>query len=126
MERASNLRNKINHNTIDNIRDFVSNYDKEIDSLIIQRRVPMHAVSVDWDGDFWVRVNPDSGEIVGVEIEDYKGFFSKKYHCVLKGITVSSPILKEVVIALLKSGSKPYTKKEFTTDLKRVCQRVTV
>ena len=80
MERASNLRNKIDFDTIDNIRSFTVNYDKEIDSLMLQPNIPIPALSVDWDGDLWVRVNPDKGKIVGIEIEGFKGFFSKKYH----------------------------------------------
>ena len=124
MERASNLKNKIDFSTINNIRSFVFNYDKEIDSLIIQTKIPMPCVSVDWDGDLWVRVNPHSGEIFGVEIEDYKEFFFKKYHSVLRGRAVTDPVIKELVIAILRAGSKPYTKKKFTADLERVCQRI--
>ena len=126
MERASNLRNKIDFDTIDSIRSFTIDYDREIDSLMLQPKIPIPAVSVDWDGDLWVRVNPDKGRIVGIEIEGFRGFFSKKYHSILRGRVVTDPIIKEIVIALLKSGPKPFTKKEFITDLERICQRVTV
>ena len=126
MARESNLRNKIDYNTIDNIRTFTSSYDREMDSLLIQPKTPVPAVSIDWGGDLWLRVNPDNGEIVGVEIEDYKEFFSKKYHTLLRGIPVTNPIIKEVIVTLLKLGAKPFTKKAFTTDLKKVCQRVAV
>ena len=125
MERASNLRNKIDFDTINNIRSFTVNYDKEIDSLMLQPEIPIPAVSVDWDGDLWVRVNPDKGIIAGIEIEGFREFFSKKYHSILRDRAVADPIIKEIVIALLKSGSKPFTKKEFITDLERICQRAT-
>ena len=124
MKGSSNLKNKIDYGTINNIRSFVFNYDKEIDSLIIQTKVPMPCVSVDWDGDLWVRVNPHNGEIFGVEIEDYKEFFFKKYHSILRGRAVTDPAIKELVIAILKAGSKPYTKKEFTADLEKASQRI--
>lgn len=123
MERATNLRNKIDYNTIDNIMSFVSSYDKEADSLIIRPKKPVPATSIDWDGDFWVRIDSDSGEIVGIEIEDYKEFFSKKYS-MLRGFAVTSPAIKDFVIALLKLGPKPFTKKDFIADLKTACQRV--
>jgi uncharacterized protein YuzE len=125
MERSSNyLRDKrIDYSTTDNIRSFVSTYDKEIDSLIIQPKKPVPAISIDWDGDFWVRVNPLSGEIVGIEIENYKQFFAKKYHPLLAGQKPTSHTLREVIIALLALGSKPFTKKTFIADLETVCQR---
>lgn len=124
METMSKLRSKIDYNTIDNIRSFISSYDRETDSLIIQPKTPIPAISVDWGGDLWVRVAPDSGEIVGIEIEDYKEFFSKKYHTLLRGISVTNPIIKEIIITLLGLGAKPFTKRDFTSDLKRVCQRL--
>lgn len=122
MERASNLRSQIDFDTINNIRSFTVNYDKEIDSLMLQPKTPVPAASVDWDGDLWVRVNPDEGKIVGIEIEGFRRFFSKKYHSILKDRVVTDPIIKEMVIALLKSGPKPFTKKEFVTDLERIYQ----
>jgi len=124
MERASNLRNKIDFDTIDSIRSFTVNYDRKTDSLILQPNMPVPAVSVDWDGDLWVRVNPDKGKVVGIEIEGFRGFFSKKYQSILSGRGVTDPIIKEIVVALLKSGPKPFTKKEFIRDLERICQRI--
>ena len=125
MARHTDLRNKIDYDTIDDINSFVSKYDKEIDTLIIQPKRPIPAVSVDWDGDFWVRMNPDNGEIVGIEIEDYKEFFSKKYH-MLKGFSPKSPVVRAFIMALLKLGPKPFTKEDFIADLKTACQRVEV
>jgi len=124
MGKLSNLRDKIDFNTIDNIASFISSYDKEADSLIIQPKKPIPATSIDWDGDFWVRIT-DSGEIVGIEIEDYKEFFSKK-HNLLRGHSATSPIIRAFVIALLKLGPKPFTKNVFIADLKTACQRVEV
>ena len=110
MERACNLRSEIDYKTVDNIRSFVLSYDKEADSLMLQTSMPVPAISVDFDGDFWVRVQPESGLIVGIEIEDYKSFFHKKYSMLLKGKGVINPIIKELIINLLKLGAKPYTK----------------
>jgi len=49
---------------------FQSKYDKESDSLIIQTTKKEPAISIDWNGAFWIRVNPDTREIVGIEIEN--------------------------------------------------------
>jgi len=122
MGKINNLRDRIDYDTIDNIASFTSSYDKEADSLIIQPKKPVSATSIDWDGDFWVRIS-DTGEIVGIEIEDYKGFFSKKYN-MLRGFAVTSPVIRAFVIALLKLGPRPFTKKDFIADLETVCQRV--
>jgi uncharacterized protein YuzE len=124
MEISDDLKHRINQRTIDNIASFHSKYDKETDTLFIQPKIPVPAVSVDWDGDFWVRVKPDTGEVVGIEIEDYKEFFTKKYHPVLRGRNVTDPAVKKIVIALLRLGAKPFTRKEFIQDLERACQRI--
>jgi len=124
MERKSNLRNEIDYNTVDNIRLFVSHYDREADSLMFQIPLPTPATSVDWDGDFWVRIDQENGAIVGIEIEDFKRFFHKKYGMLLRGKGATDPIIKELIITLLKLGAKPYTKRTFIKDLQQVCQRV--
>ncbi|MBI2760018.1 MAG: hypothetical protein HYX51_01165 [Chloroflexi bacterium] len=50
---------------------FVSHYDIERDVLSFQLGNPRPAVSIDIDGEFWVRYVPETGEIVGFEIEDF-------------------------------------------------------
>lgn len=121
MARSTDLREKINYNTVDNISSFISKYDKEADTLFIQPKEPLPAVSIDLDGDFWVRMNPDNGDIVGIEIEDYKELFSKKYS-LLRGHSVTSPIVKAFVIDLLKLGPKPFSREDFIADLKAACR----
>jgi uncharacterized protein YuzE len=59
---------------------FTVDYDAKIDSLFLQMKNPPPAISVDCEGLFWLRVNPQNGEVVGVEIEDYRKVFLKKYH----------------------------------------------
>jgi len=57
-------------------------YDKDIDVLYIRFGENRPAISVDCDGDFWIRKVPHTGEIIGIEIDDFKVHFLKKY---LKG-----------------------------------------
>jgi len=47
------------------------------DSLFFGK--PRPAVSIDCDGEFWIRVDPSTGEIVGLEIEDFESVFLKKH-----------------------------------------------
>ncbi|MFC1939128.1 DUF2283 domain-containing protein [Chloroflexota bacterium] len=76
---------QIDWNTLSNLQDCESHYDKATDTLLIQSKEARPAVSVDCDGDFWIRVDPHSGEILGVEIEDFKKVFLKRYAKLFKG-----------------------------------------
>ncbi|AQU02572.1 hypothetical protein [Dehalococcoides mccartyi] len=52
-------------------------YDKENDILLLQVDRDEDTISVDCEGIFWLRVNPQTGEILGVEIEGYRKVFLK-------------------------------------------------
>jgi uncharacterized protein YuzE len=78
-----NVTNKENiqldTNSIKNIKDFVLTYHEDEDTLFIRPNKPRPATSFDWNGEIWVRVNPENGEIVGLEIDDFEAVFLKKY-----------------------------------------------
>ena len=65
--------------TLDNVRSFTPEYDAETDTLFLSPDNPRVATSVDCAGELWIRVDPESGEIVGVEIEDFEGVFIKNH-----------------------------------------------
>jgi uncharacterized protein YuzE len=69
----------IDWNTGDNILDFDVFYDEKSDILSMQSKENRSAVSVDLSGEFWVRIDPQTGEIIGLEIEDFKNIFLKKH-----------------------------------------------
>jgi uncharacterized protein YuzE len=50
-------------------------YERRSDTLHIQTTPPRAALSVDVDGELWVRVDPANGEVVGFEIEDFERAF---------------------------------------------------
>ena len=77
----------IDWKTLDNILHFQVHYNKKTDTLLMQRETDIPAISVDCDGDYWLRVNPKTGEIVGVEIEGFKKVFLKKHPKTLKDET---------------------------------------
>ena len=54
-------------------------YNKERDVLIMTVSTLGPAVSLDVDGEFWVRVVPEAREVVGVEIEDFERVFLKNH-----------------------------------------------
>jgi uncharacterized protein YuzE len=69
----------IDWNTGQNILDFDVAYDKESDILSMNSKENRPAVSVDLAGEIWVRIDPQTGEITGIEIEDFKSVFLKKH-----------------------------------------------
>jgi uncharacterized protein YuzE len=65
--------------TIDNIRSFTPVYIKDNDTLLLRPDRPQPATSVDINGELWLRIDVESGEVVGVEIEDFESVFLKKH-----------------------------------------------
>lgn len=81
------LEYKIDWNTIDNILDFDVEYDGESDTFLMQSKKPRPAVAVDYEGEIWFRVDPKSGEILGVEIEGFRKVFLKRHPELLRSET---------------------------------------
>ena len=52
-------------------------YNKEADSLLILWAENRPAVSSDVNGEFWLRIIPETNEIIGIEIEDFESFVKK-------------------------------------------------
>lgn len=70
---------QIDYGTMNNIKSFTPVYHKDEDTFFLRPEKPRPATSVDWDGEFWLRVDPESGEVVGLEIEDFETVFLKKH-----------------------------------------------
>jgi hypothetical protein len=69
----------INLNTIENVKDFILIYHSDDDTLFARPEPARPATSLDWDGELWVRVDPETGEILGLEIDDFETVFLKKH-----------------------------------------------
>jgi len=78
------LNYKIDWDTVDNILTFDVDYDEESDTLFMQSTELLPAVSVDCDEEVWFRVDPKTGEILGIEIEGFQKVFLKKHPELLK------------------------------------------
>ncbi len=58
--------------------EYEISYDRVADILMIYwDNAP--AISMDYGGDFWLRINPQTNMPVGIEIENFKSHFLKKY-----------------------------------------------
>ena len=70
---------EIDFNTLKNVIDFVPIYHDAEDTFFLRPEKVQSAVSFDWNGDIWLRINPSNGEIVGFEIASFESIFLKKY-----------------------------------------------
>ena len=71
--------NTVHLETLKNISSFCPLYLPDVDTLIFQPGTPVPAVSVDVNGDLFLRVDPNTKEIVGIEIENFQEYFIVKY-----------------------------------------------
>ena len=69
----------IDFSSLKNMNDFTVVYHRDTDTLVIRPIKPRQATLIDWNGELWVRVDPTTGEVIGIEVEDFVSFFLKKY-----------------------------------------------
>ena len=68
----------IDFKSLENLSTFVPMYHKENDTFFIRPEQPLPAVSFDWNGELWIRVD-STGKIVGLEVENFESVFLKKH-----------------------------------------------
>jgi hypothetical protein len=62
-----------------NMPTFVPIYLESVDTLVFRPEKPTAAISIDCEGELYLRVNPQTREIVGIEIEDFEQYFVIKH-----------------------------------------------
>ena len=75
---VSSQENIIDFDTFNNIKGYTFSFDRELDTLYWLSMPVETATSTDRDG-VWYRVNPETGKITGIEIEDFEKLFLKKH-----------------------------------------------
>jgi hypothetical protein len=70
---------EINFDSFRTVVNFTPVYHGEEDTFLLRPKEPSPAVSFDWNGEVWLRLNPNNGEIVGFEIDDFESVFLKKH-----------------------------------------------
>jgi len=58
---------------------FSRSYDEERDILFVSRLPKRPGISLDFGGLLWVRYDPEDGEVLGFEIEDFERVFVAKF-----------------------------------------------
>jgi hypothetical protein len=75
---------EINFNTLKDLATCIPVYHTGQDTFFIRPEKPLPATSFDWDGELWLRVNAQTGDIVGLEIDNFESVFLKKHPEVAK------------------------------------------
>jgi uncharacterized protein YuzE len=70
---------RIDFSTIDRVKMFHPVYHDDEDVLFLRPDTPRPATSFDLEGEIWIRFDPETGEIVGLEIDDFQAIFLKKH-----------------------------------------------
>jgi len=65
--------------TLDRMKAFHLVYHDGEDVLFLQPDMPRPATSFDLEGEIWIRLDPETSEIVGLEIEDFEAIFLRKH-----------------------------------------------
>lgn len=64
----------------DRAKSFSLVYHDHEDVLFLRPSTPRPAASFDVEGEVWIRFDPETGEIVGLEIDDFEAIFLRKHH----------------------------------------------
>jgi len=70
---------QIDFNTLNNLQQLTPSYHPDYDTFYLRHETPRPATSYDLEGLVWLRVDVESGEIVGLQIDDFESVFLKKY-----------------------------------------------
>lgn len=124
--------NTIKLETLKNLQSFRPLYLEDIDTLVFQPENPIPAISVECN-DITLRIDPKTREIVGVEIEDFEGYFITKYpsfapvwngmkrrikknKCENESLTAFLTIIQELLRELVNKEDCPILMPSFATS----------
>lgn len=98
---------KMTRKTLDTLKKLSLRYNPDEDVLYLKDDGNIPAVSHDWNGEIWIRFEPVSRKIIGLEIEDFESVFVRKHPEVAKA-------WKTVKLSLNRKGT--------ATDENDVCR----
>lgn len=77
----------------DTFSGFTRSYDKRRDILFINTTPKRAAISLDVGGHFWVEFDPETDEVVGIQIDDFESVFLMKYPELRSGWQRDKPLI---------------------------------
>jgi hypothetical protein len=69
----------LNQNTMKNLLSYVCVYHDKEDTLFIRPEPPPNATAFDWNGEMWIKLDPQTEVFLGIEIENFEKIFLKKH-----------------------------------------------
>lgn len=75
---------KFTESTLKNLEKLIPLYDSDEDMFFLIPENPVPAISYDWEGEIWIRFDPTTREVLGLEIENFEAVFLIKYPEVAK------------------------------------------
>ena len=82
---------KVDFSTLDKIKTFHPVYHEAEDVFFLRPDTPRPATSFDLEGEVWIRFDPETGEIVGLEIDDFEAIFLRKHPEVARAWAETKP-----------------------------------
>ena len=83
---------RFNEDTMNNLKGVIPVYRSDEDILFIRPKNSSPAVSYDWEGELWLRFDPSTKVVLGIEIENFESVFLKKHPEVAKVWKDAKPI----------------------------------
>ena len=84
-------RPRFDEKTIENLKSTTAVYNSDEDILFIRPEIPRPAVSYDLNGELWIRFDPETKEIIGLEIESFESVFLKQHPEIAKVWKTAKP-----------------------------------
>jgi hypothetical protein len=83
---------EIKFNTVENLQTYKLVYRKDMDVLYLRPEPARPATSYDLNGLVWLRIDIATGDIVGIQIDDFESVFLKKYPKLAKAWKEAKPL----------------------------------
>lgn len=83
---------EIRYKTLENLKSYKPLYRKDIDAFYLRSEPNRPATSYDINGILWLRIDIETGDIVGIQIDDFESVFLKKFPEVAKAWKEAKPL----------------------------------
>ena len=83
---------EIKFNTVENLQTYKLVYRKDMDVCYLRSEPNQPATSYDLNGLVWLRIDIATGDIVGIQIDDFESVFLKKYPKLAKAWKEAKPL----------------------------------
>lgn len=83
---------QVKFETINNLKKLKPIYNTKYDTFFLRSDKPQPATSYDLNGMMWLRVDVVTGEVIGLQIDNFESVFIKKYPELAKAWKEAKPV----------------------------------